>query len=152
MFGPRRWLTGGYAGVAPEAELYFQAMENDASGNLMSPSLNSLLNTAYSNGARIHTNSWGSKSDADHGRYTSDSEDVDDRMNTYDRAYGGSEGSSSCSPLAMMGRTRIRSSHRAPPRTPSRWATITAEEVEHRTPSLATPHAVRPMMDASSRM
>ena len=83
---------GGYAGVAPEAELYFQAMENDASGNLMSPSLNSLLNTAYSNGARIHTNSWGSKSDADHGRYTSDSEDVDDRMNTYDRAYGGSEG------------------------------------------------------------
>ena len=51
---------GGYAGVAPDAELYFQAMENDNTGNFVSPSLNYLLNTAYNAGARIHTNSWGS--------------------------------------------------------------------------------------------
>ncbi|MED5496751.1 MAG: S8 family serine peptidase, partial [Candidatus Thermoplasmatota archaeon] len=58
---------GGYAGVAPDAELYFQAMENDNTGNFVSPSLNYLLNTAYNAGARIHTNSWGSSATSTQG-------------------------------------------------------------------------------------
>ncbi len=83
---------GGYAGVAPEAELYFQAMENDNTGNFQSPSLNYLLNSAYSAGARTHTNSWGSSQTSDQGRYTSSAEDVDDRANYYDRYYNGRDG------------------------------------------------------------
>jgi len=83
---------GGYAGVAPSAELYFQAMENDNSGNLLSPSLNNLLNSAYSAGAYTHTNSWGSARSSDQGKYTSESEDVDDRANYYDRYYNGRNG------------------------------------------------------------
>ena len=83
---------GGYAGVAPSAELYFQAMENDNTGNFQSPSLNYLLNTAYNSGARIHTNSWGSSAASNQGKYTSESEDVDDRANNYDRVYNGVEG------------------------------------------------------------
>ena len=83
---------GGYAGVAPEAELFFQAMENDNTGNFQSPSLNYLLNSAYSAGARTHTNSWGSSQTSDHGKYTSSAEDVDDRANYYDRYYNGRDG------------------------------------------------------------
>ncbi len=83
---------GGYAGVAPEAHLYFQAMEHDPSGNLYSVSINYLLNTAYDNNARTHTNSWGSMSESENGEYTSDSEDVDDRTNYYDRYYNGRDG------------------------------------------------------------
>ena len=83
---------GGYAGVAPDASLYFQAMENDNTGNFQSPSLNYLLNTAYNSGARIHTNSWGSSAASNQGKYTSESEDVDDRANNYDRVYNGVEG------------------------------------------------------------
>ena len=84
--------AGGYAGVAPEAELYFQAMENDNSGNFQWSSINNMLNTAYNNGARTHTNSWGSKSSSDWGVYTSSSEDVDDRARYYDQFYSGREG------------------------------------------------------------
>ena len=83
---------GPYAGVAPAAELYFQAMENDNTGNLVSPSLNYLFNDAYGKGARIHTNSWGSSQTSDQGKYTSESEDVDDRANYYDRFYNNVEG------------------------------------------------------------
>jgi uncharacterized membrane protein/uncharacterized protein YfaP (DUF2135 family) len=83
---------GGYAGVAPEAELYFQAMENDNTGNFQSPSLNSLLDAAYNAGARIHTNSWGSSQTSQQGKYNSDTEDVDDNTNYYDRYYTGREG------------------------------------------------------------
>ena len=83
---------GTYAGVAPEAELYFQAMENDNSGNFQWSSINNMLNTGYSNGARIHSNSWGSSSSADWGVYTSSSEDVDDRTRYYDQYYSGREG------------------------------------------------------------
>ena len=83
---------GGYSGVAPSAELYFQAMENDNTGNFQSPSLNYLLNSAYSAGAFTHTNSWGSSLASDQGKYTSESEDVDDRANYYDRYYDGRNG------------------------------------------------------------
>ncbi len=83
---------GSYGGVAPGAQLYLQAMENDNTGNFQSPSLNNLVNTAYNAGARIHTNSWGSAQASDQGKYTSESEDVDDRANYYDRYYNGVEG------------------------------------------------------------
>lgn len=83
---------GGYAGVAPGADLYFQAMENDNTGNFQSPSLNGLLNSAYNAGARTHTNSWGSGGNNIYGEYTSESQDVDDRANYYDRYYNGAEG------------------------------------------------------------
>ena len=83
---------GSYSGVAPEAELYFQAMENDNSGNFQWSSINNMLNTAYNNGARTHSNSWGSSSSSDWGVYTSTSEDVDDRTRYYDQYYSGREG------------------------------------------------------------
>ena len=51
-----------------------------------------MINTAYNNGARIHTNSWGSSSSSDWGVYTSTSEDVDDRTRYYDQYYSGREG------------------------------------------------------------
>ena len=83
---------GTYSGVAPEAELYFQAMENDNNGNFQWSSINNMLNTAYNQGARIHTNSWGSSSSNDWGKYTASSEDVDDRTRYYDQYYSGREG------------------------------------------------------------
>ena len=75
--------NGGYQGVAPEADLYFQAMEDDDSGSLYSYGINSMLNSAYNAGARIHTNSWGSQSGF--GGYSTQSEDADDRTSTWDQ-------------------------------------------------------------------
>ena len=83
---------GGYGGVARSAELYFQAMENDNTGNFQSPSLNNLLNTAYNAGARTHTNSWGSSAASEQSKYNSETEDVDDRAHYYDRYYSGTAG------------------------------------------------------------
>ncbi len=85
-------FRGGYGGVAQAADLYFQAMENDNTGNFQSPSLNNLLNTAYNAGARTHTNSWGSSAASEQSKYNSETEDVDDRANYYDRYYNGVEG------------------------------------------------------------
>ena len=85
-------FRGGYGGVAQAAELYFQAMENDNTGNFQSPSLNNLLNTAYNAGARTHTNSWGSSAASQQAKYNSETEDVDDRANYYDRYYNGAQG------------------------------------------------------------
>ena len=75
--------NGGYRGIAPEADLYFQAMEDDDSGALYSYGINSMLNSAYNAGARIHTNSWGSQSGF--GGYSTQSEDADDRTSTWDQ-------------------------------------------------------------------
>ncbi len=83
---------GGYSGVAKSTDLYFQAMENDNTGNFQSPSLNNLLNTAYNADARTHTNSWGSSAASQQGKYNSETEDVDDRANYYDRYSNGREG------------------------------------------------------------
>ena len=74
--------SGTYQGVAPEADLYFQAMEDDDSGALYSIGINSMLNEAYNAGARLHTNSWGSPTG---GEYTTSSEDADDRVSTWDQ-------------------------------------------------------------------
>ena len=76
--------TSTYEGVAPEAQLYLQAMEDDSTGQLSGPGVYSLLNSAYSSGsARIHTNSWGGFNSG--GDYTTQSEDADDRTSTWDQ-------------------------------------------------------------------
>ncbi len=76
--------TSSYKGVAPEAELYLQAMEDESTGALSGPGVYTLLNTAYnSGGARIHTNSWGGINSG--GDYTTQSEDADDRTSTWDQ-------------------------------------------------------------------
>jgi hypothetical protein len=65
-----------YAGMAPDAQLYFQASEDDAGYLTGIPSdLNNLFQPAYTAGARIHTNSWGGGS---YGTYSSYSQDVDE--------------------------------------------------------------------------
>jgi len=74
--------NGQYQGIAPEADLYFQAMEDDDTGALYSIGINSMLNEAYNAGARLHTNSWGSPTGGD---YTTSSEDADDRVSTWDQ-------------------------------------------------------------------
>ena len=74
---------GTYQGVAPEADLYFQAMEDDDTGQLYSYGINSMLNSAYNGGARLHTNSWGSGSGG--GVYSTHSEDAEGRTSTWDQ-------------------------------------------------------------------
>lgn len=66
-----------YAGLAPEATLVFQALENNTNGSLsgIPLDLNELFTQAASSGAKIHTNSWGSD---DAGAYTTDAENVDE--------------------------------------------------------------------------
>ena len=52
--------AASFAGVAPEAQLVFQSLQ-DPSGGLggIPDDLNDLFQVAYNDGARIHTNSWG---------------------------------------------------------------------------------------------
>ena len=66
---------GSFAGVAPEATLVFQSVA-DKNGNLTGiPSdLNQLFNPPYLDGARVHSNSWGS---AVYGQYTTDAYNTD---------------------------------------------------------------------------
>ena len=100
--------SGQYAGVAPEAEIIFQAMEDDDSGSLYSYGIDNMLSQAYNNGARLHTNSWGSGSG--YNTYTTSAEDADDRISTWDQYWSyegmsvffsaGNEGSSGISPPA----------------------------------------------------
>ncbi|WP_196214029.1 PGF-pre-PGF domain-containing protein [Methanolobus vulcani] len=76
--------SGGlYAGMAPEAELVFQALGyyNTITGSeglkLPYGGLEELFQQAYDEGARIHTNSWGSD---EYGTYTEHSKQVDQFM------------------------------------------------------------------------
>jgi serine protease AprX len=66
---------GSFAGVAPEAKLYFQSLL-DPQGGLggLPVSLEDLFEPAYQAGARVHNNSWGA---ATASAYTVDSNDVD---------------------------------------------------------------------------
>ncbi|MBN1583155.1 MAG: S8 family serine peptidase [Anaerolineae bacterium] len=65
-----------YVGIAPEASLVFQAVENNANGYLtgIPVDLNNLFVQVIADNAYIHTNSWGAASS---GSYNSYSEDVD---------------------------------------------------------------------------
>lgn len=70
--------TNSYAGVAPEAQLVFQSV-GDAQGGLdgIPPNYGDLMRTAYNDGARIHTNSWGAPAA---GSYGDGSQQVDQAM------------------------------------------------------------------------
>lgn len=66
---------GAFAGVAPEATLYFQSLLDPRGGLGGLPvSLEDLFEPAYQAGARVHNNSWGA---ATASAYTVDSNDVD---------------------------------------------------------------------------
>jgi serine protease AprX len=66
---------GAIRGVAPEAEIVFQSIRGD-DGKLKLPvDLGDLLREAYDEGARIHNNSWGTRTGS---QYRSTSFDVDD--------------------------------------------------------------------------
>ncbi len=65
-----------FTGMAPKANLVFQASENNSSGGLVLPTdLNGLFSQSNSAGADLHTNSWGASAAAG---YTAYSQDVDE--------------------------------------------------------------------------
>ncbi|WP_347489352.1 S8 family serine peptidase [Desulfoscipio sp. XC116] len=65
---------GKYAGIAPDASIYFQGIV-DANGAIIPPhDLNRLFMPAYDAGVRIHVNGWGSKNN----QYISSSSQVDE--------------------------------------------------------------------------
>ncbi len=68
--------AGQYAGLAPDAQLYFQSIL-DATGRLggLPIDLNDLFDDPYQNGVRIHNNSWGADTAS---RYTVNSIEVDE--------------------------------------------------------------------------
>ncbi len=72
--------NGAIRGMAPAAQLVFQAVENNSTGSLsgIPADYNQLFQEAYDDGARIHTNSWGMPSSF--GQYTAASEDIDEFM------------------------------------------------------------------------
>jgi PGF-pre-PGF domain-containing protein len=79
--------NGKYAGMAPEASLVFQAMQYDGpnpsmkdGGFYIPDDLSPLFQEAYTDGAKIHSNSWGSDDPVLYGSYTPDSQDVDSFM------------------------------------------------------------------------
>jgi|GEM_PF-3410159 hypothetical protein len=80
-----RSYANSFAGVAPEAQLVLQAFEADAEGAIsgLPDDLYGLYAQAYQDGARIHSNSWGSPTgplndwSARYGGYTYDSQRTD---------------------------------------------------------------------------
>jgi len=80
VLGNGTMSEGLYSGMAPEATLVFQALE-DSDGTLGAISrldnISAIFQDAYEHGARIHTNSWGSSVSGD---YTSMSQQVDQFM------------------------------------------------------------------------
>ena len=78
--------SNNYAGTAPEAQLVFQSVA-DANGGLSGIPIDEgdLMRTAYSDGARIHTNSWGGPTGGtyqapEYGGYVVPSRNVDQAM------------------------------------------------------------------------
>jgi hypothetical protein len=75
--------SGSIRGMAPAAQLVFQATQRKNTGGLVIPAdLNTLFQQAYNDGARIHTNSWGTHdpTGASYGQYDAGSEDIDEFM------------------------------------------------------------------------
>jgi subtilisin family serine protease len=74
-----QFYQDAYAGMAPEAGLVFQAVEDNTTEALsgIPTDVGDLFLQAYQVDARIHTNSWGADAE---GAYTSYSEDVDQFM------------------------------------------------------------------------
>jgi subtilisin family serine protease len=82
---------GSFAGVAPEAHIIVQALDNSAGGGLECVPFdlfNYVFKPAYDQGARIHTNSWGGPTGGtspayEYGGYTSSSRAVDQAAWSY---------------------------------------------------------------------
>lgn len=75
---------GSYAGSAPEASLYFQAIGIDTGGSTVRPPFpysTELFQPAYDAGARVHSNSWGSTS-SNYGFYSVASQNIDQFIHT----------------------------------------------------------------------
>ncbi len=68
--------SSSFAGMAPKANLVFQACEDNTKGELVLPTdLNDLFSQSDNAGADLHTNSWGGSAA---GAYTAYSQDVDE--------------------------------------------------------------------------
>ncbi|MCP3963315.1 MAG: S8 family serine peptidase [bacterium] len=89
--------ASSYAGTAPKAGLVFQSLL-DSGGSLggIPTDLNTLFQDPYDDGARVHSNSWGTPVD---GQYTVDSQEVDefvwnhpDMVITYTAGNSGNDG------------------------------------------------------------
>ena len=72
VLGNGTMSTGRYKGVAYQANLIFQGAQEDLGG--IPTDLNSLFRQAFTNGARIHSDSWGYD---DNGYYHTDSRNLD---------------------------------------------------------------------------
>jgi len=64
-----------YAGTAPKAQFVFQSIMTSTGGLSLPADLNTLFQAPYNDGARVHSNSWGS---AAAGAYTTNSENLDE--------------------------------------------------------------------------
>ena len=75
VLGSGSMSTGKYKGVAYQAKLVFQSVEDSAGGlGGLPEDLNDLFRAAYTNGARIHSDSWGA---ANAGYYDADCRNLD---------------------------------------------------------------------------
>jgi PGF-pre-PGF domain-containing protein len=78
VLGDGSCSNGRFKGMAPQAELIFQAAGFSNDWLNIPDGLNDLFLQAYDEGARIHTNSWGTEDEKKYGNYTSESQIVDD--------------------------------------------------------------------------
>jgi subtilisin family serine protease len=78
VLGDGSCSNGEFKGMAPQAELIFQAAGFSNDWLNIPDGLNDLFLQAYDDGARIHTNSWGDEDEIKYGNYTSESQIVDD--------------------------------------------------------------------------
>lgn len=62
ILGRGRYSNGRFVGVAPEAQLIMQGVMGFLGLMMIPPDLNELFEPVYKDGARIHSNSWGSQS------------------------------------------------------------------------------------------
>jgi hypothetical protein len=89
--------ASSYAGIAPKAQFVFQSLMLNTGGIATPGDLNALFLPPYNDGARVHSNSWGSEEDT--GAYDSASQDVDefvqnhkDMVITFSAGNSGSDG------------------------------------------------------------
>ncbi|MCD4844570.1 MAG: S8 family serine peptidase [Methanosarcinales archaeon] len=77
ILGDGSCSNGQFKGIAPQAQLIFQAAGFSNDWLNLPLDLNDLFLQAYDDGARIHSNSWGSDDRIYYGNYTSESQSVD---------------------------------------------------------------------------
>ena len=72
--------SAAYHGVAYNAKITFTDLSGDNADGIQSPSLSNMFDTARQDGARVHTNSWGS----DMASYTSSCREIDSYVAAHD--------------------------------------------------------------------